>query len=229
MRLRTIALVTALIALVIPAAAAAHVTVQPNEAAAGGFTRLNIRVPSESDTASTTKVDVKLPDGFLFVSYEPVPGWTVKLKKEKLATPVKEGDDVSTEQITQVTFTGDGKQGKIAPGQFQDFGLSVGVPDKPAGTKLTFPAVQTYDDGKVARWIGAPDAAEPAPQVTLTAAGAAHGAAPPAKSTATMPAAAKTSDDSSDTLAIIALAVGVLGLLAGGAALAASRRSRVTA
>ena len=33
------------VALVVPAAAAAHVTLQPSEAPAGGFTRLDVRVP----------------------------------------------------------------------------------------------------------------------------------------------------------------------------------------
>src|SRR5258705_5355297 len=84
-------LVAILATLAIPAIASAHVTVQPNEAAAGGFTRLNVRVPSESETANTTKGDVQLPDGFLVVSYEPLPGGTVKLNKEKLREPVKDG------------------------------------------------------------------------------------------------------------------------------------------
>jgi uncharacterized protein len=43
----------ALTALVAPAAAQAHVTVQPNHAAAGAFTRLDVRVPTERDDAST--------------------------------------------------------------------------------------------------------------------------------------------------------------------------------
>ena len=44
---------------------------------------------------------------------------------------------------------GSGSQGKIAPGEFMDFPLSVQVPDK-AGTTLTFKALQTYDNGKCA-------------------------------------------------------------------------------
>ena len=47
-----------------------------------------------------------------------------------------------------------------------DFPLSVQVPDK-AGTTLTFKALQTYDDGKVVRWIGPAGSDEPAPQVKV--------------------------------------------------------------
>ena len=75
---------TALVAALAAAAAAApppqaHVTLQPNTAPPGAFTRLDVRVPNERDDASTTKVEVQLPDGFAAASYEPVPGWTVKV------------------------------------------------------------------------------------------------------------------------------------------------------
>jgi len=78
------------------------------------------------------------------------------------------------------------------------------------------------------RWIGAPDAEQPAPQVKVIAASeSGHGAAAtkPASAPAT-PAAATTSDSgkASKGLAIAALIVGALGLLAGGAALATGRR-----
>ena len=41
------------VALIAPPAAA-HVTVQPNEAVAGSFSRFVVRVPNERDDASTT-------------------------------------------------------------------------------------------------------------------------------------------------------------------------------
>jgi uncharacterized protein len=210
---KTITLAVA-VALVAPAAAHAHVTVQPPTAPAGGFTRLDIRVPNERDDKGTVKVDVKLPPGFLTASYESVPGWTVKVTMEKLAKPVKlHGSDV-TEQVDRITWTGDGKQGVIAPGQFRDFGLSVAMPKGQAGSKLTFKALQTYQGGEVVRWIGPEDGDEPAPIVTLAAAA---GAAPRPPT----PAA----DDSSDSLALIALVVGAVGLLAGIAGLLAARRA----
>ena len=47
--------------------------------------------------------------------------------------------------------------------------MSVQIPGK-AGDELTFKALQTYSDGDVVRWIGAPDSEQPAPQVKVTAA-----------------------------------------------------------
>jgi periplasmic copper chaperone A len=212
-RLKWAAIGTALAALVLPGAAGAHVTVQPSEAPAKGFVVENVRVPSEEANASTTKVAVQFPPGFAEVSYEPVPGWRVTVKKTKLAQPITtdEGDKL-TEQVSEIIWSG----GKIAPGQFQDFPVSLQMPDKP-GTTLTFKAVQTYDNGKVVRWIGPPNAQEPAPQVKVTAASGDSASATPASST--------KSDDDSDTLVIVALIVGALGLLLGGAAFLSRRRA----
>jgi periplasmic copper chaperone A len=202
-------------ALALPASAGAHVTLQPDEAPAKAFVVEDVRVPNEEESANTTKVVVQFPDGFAEVSFQPVPGWNVKTKKAKLAKPITtdEGDKL-TEQVSQVTWSG----GKIAPGQFQDFPVSVQMPDK-AGSSLTFKALQTYDNGKVVRWIGAPDSEEPAPQVKVTSASGDQAAA------ATPAASTEESDGDSKALPIIALIVGALGLLAGGAALLSRRRA----
>jgi uncharacterized protein len=229
MRKKTIAATATAVALALPAAAGAHVTLQPDRAPAGGFTRLDVRVPNERDDAGTTRVDVQLPPGFVFVSYEPVPGWDVKVTKRKLAEPIEAHGEQITEEVGRVTWTGDGKTGIIEPGEFQDFGLSVGVPDKP-GAKLTFKALQTYEGGEVVRWIGPPDADEPAPQVELTADAEPVGEAGQAaadQSAATDEDANEAPDDDRGApvwLALIALAVGGLGLVAGIAALLAARR-----
>ncbi|WCB91900.1 putative protein YcnI [Baekduia alba] len=230
----TLASVAAAGALVVPAAAQAHVTLQPKTAAAGSYVVEDVRVPNETDDAVTTKVAVQLPEGFAEASYQSVPGWTVKVVKEKLATPVKTDDGEVTEGVKSVTWTAKTKADGIAPGQFQDFPLSVQIPGK-AGDTLTFKALQTYSDGTVARWIGAPDADKPAPQVAVTAAADDHHAAASAgtattEETSAPAAAVSTASDGSDgddsnTLAIIALVVGALGLAAGGAGLASARRA----
>jgi uncharacterized protein len=216
-----IAAVAALLAA--PAAAQAHVTVQPDSAAPGGFTRLDVRVPNERDDAGTTKVDLQLPPGFISAAYEPVPGWKVTVSKRKLDAPVDAGEGFRVdEQVSRITWSG----GVIEPGQFQDFGLSVRIPDGKAGDKLTFKALQTYQGGEVVRWIGPEDADRPAPTLTLAGAEARdhHATAATAAPAATAPAAGADDGGGSDTLAVIALAVGALGLIGALAALAAGRR-----
>lgn len=230
--IRVVALLAAFTAVTAAPAAQAHVTLQPDEVAAGGFERLDVRVPNEREDASTQKVEGKFPPGIIFISHEPVPGWAGKVKMAKLAKPVEAFGERQTEQVDSVTFTTRGKG--IAPGQFRDFGLSLSVPDK-ANSTLAFKALQTYSDGEVVRWIGPPDAEEPAAQVKVTAAegeaATAHGGGQGAREQAQLAAvaASERGADRANTLAVIALVVGALGLLAGAGALVVARRSRATA
>lgn len=135
-----------------------------------------------------------------------------------------------------MTFTGDGEEGIIRPGEFRDFGLSLGRPEGESGSKLTFKALQTYEGGEVVRWIGGPDSDEPAAQVALTAAEEEHGGSDHSdetegaeaeelkEATAVQTASAAGGDGPSIALVIAALVVGGLGLVAGGAGLLTARR-----
>ena len=222
MKIRSYILGAVVGALALAPAAAAHVTVQPPEAPAGGFTRLDVRVPNERDNASTTKVVVQMPPGFLSVSTEPVPGWDAELTMRQLDEPVEQFGEQVTEEVGRITFTADGEASAIQPGQFLDFGLSLPVPEGRPGTMLTFKALQTYSNGEVVRWIGSPDSEEPAPQVELTPGEEEEAAAPAAEQPAAP--AATEEDDDGNGLAIAALIVGAAGLATGLAALVLSRR-----
>jgi periplasmic copper chaperone A len=207
-------------------AADAHVTLQPKTAAAGTYTVEAVRVPNETDDAVTTKVAVQFPDGFAAASYQTTPGWSVKVVKQKLATPVKTDDGEITEGIDTITWTAKSKADAIPPGAFQDFGLSVKIPDDPG--ELTFKALQTYSGGDVVRWIGGKDSDTPAPIVTTSSGGgteAAPAATPAPTQAVATPAPAEKEESSNDGLAIAALILGALGFIAGGAGLMAARRA----
>ena len=168
MKKTTFAALTAAAALAVPAAASAHVTLQPGEAAAGSFSKLDVRVPNERDNKGTIKVDVRFPDGFYFLSYQRVPGWRARVYKEKLDRPVDLGGFSVDEQFTRIVWRArKPKRDRIAPGQFQDFPLSARIPDGAPGSQLVFRAFQTYQRGERVAWTGAPDADQPAPRVTL--------------------------------------------------------------
>jgi uncharacterized protein len=222
------------LALALPSAAQAHVSLHPNEVPAGSFATLGIRVPSEEEGADTVKLAVQVPPGFLDVSTEYMPGWSAKVLTSKLAKPVQTDDGEVTEQVREIVWTGSGTQGRIPPGQFLSFPISTEIPGK-AGEELTFKVLQYYDDGKVVRWIGGPSSDEPAPQIDVTAEGgvlrdvAGSETAPPSPTAEASATGETTSSGSSDGaskgLGIAALIVGALGLLAGGAALVRSRGS----
>ena len=227
----TMAALLALPVLSAAATAEAHVTLQPRELPAGGFKRLDVRVPNERDEADTTKVVVQFPEGFTSVGYEPVEGWRVGVKMAKLPAPIEVEGEKVTERLDTVTFTAERGEG-IGPGEFRDFGLSLRMPERP-GT-LVFKALQTYSNGEVVRWIGPEDADEPAARVELTApepeGGAGH-AGPGGTATPAATAAEEADDDDEDDddgagLAVAALVAGALGLIAGLAGLMTARRAR---
>lgn len=197
----TLALI-ATVALAIPVNAGAHITLQPDEAAAGEFTVLEVRVPNEGAGPATTKVSVRFPPGFFYALYQAVPGWSVKVKVQK--PPGSE--------VREMTWTADSERTGIQAGQLLDFPIGVQLPGE-VGDTLTFRAIQTYDDGAVVRWVGAPEAAQPAPQVVVIDDGETQLAA------ASHTSEADDSGSDGDGLAIAALVVGVVALLLGGGAL----------
>ncbi|GAA1611613.1 YcnI family protein [Actinoplanes couchii] len=155
--------------------ASAHVTVNPDTATQGGYSKVTFRVPNESDTESTNKLEINLPVEAPIgsVSLKPTPGWTAATEKSKLATPVKVHDSEITEAVTKITWTA-AAGSEIKPGTFQEFDLQLGP--LPATEQIVFKALQTYTDGTVVRWIDEPstDGTEPespAPVLKLTAAG----------------------------------------------------------
>ena len=152
-RLCAALLTIALVAMAAPASA--HVSVSSTDAARGGFGKAVFRVPTESDTASTTKLVVTLPKEapFAFVTAQAKPGWKVTLQKEKLEAPTKVGDFELTEAVRTITWTstGDG----VPPSQFDEFAISGGpFPDEDS---ISFTAEQTYSDGEVVNWGDGPD------------------------------------------------------------------------
>ena len=156
--------------LLVPAAGSAHVTVNPREAVPGAFTVMNVRVPNERDHKGTVKVDLRLPDGFYFLSYKKVPGWKAKLTRERLDKPVQLEGFAVEEQFSRIVWTGNPKRGGIIrPEQFEEFPISVRVPDGAPGDVLRFSAIQTYRGGERVSWSGPEDADTPAPRVTLVA------------------------------------------------------------
>jgi uncharacterized protein YcnI len=209
------------------APASAHVTVKTADTPAkGGFATIAFQVPTELPDASTTKLRVQFPQDhpLLYVSVEPVAGWKYTIEKAKLPKPESPYGEEITEAVSVITWEG----GQIKPGEFQRFPVSVGpLPDD--ADSVSFPAIQTYDNGTEVTWIEKPTAdgkepEHPAPTLMLTAK-AAEGcttAAPSPAAGAVTPAGGSSSgssdttgtapSDSSKGLAIAGLVLGVVAL-----------------
>ena len=137
--------------------AGAHVSVHSDEAVQGGHAEVDFRVPSESDTASTVKIQIAFPaeTPLASVSVLPHPGWTYKVSRSTLASPVPDGHGGQvTEAASGLEWTAAGPDTAVKPGEYEVFTVSVGP--LPKADQVVFKVLQTYDDGQVVRWIDEP-------------------------------------------------------------------------
>jgi uncharacterized protein YcnI len=223
-------------ALAFPATASAHVTVNPNTAVQGGYTKVTFRVPTERDDANTVKLEVAIPTDQPIgsVSLRPVQGWTATTETAKLATPIKTADGDITEAVSKITWVADANSG-IKPHQFQEFDVSLGP--LPQTDQIVFKALQTYSTGEIVRWIDEPsagaDAEHPAPVLKLTKKTDTAPAPAPAGNANVPTAAADAPDSGSGSgnngvaigLGAAGLALGLAGLVMG---ILAYRRAATT-
>ncbi|MEO6473240.1 MAG: YcnI family protein [Aeromicrobium sp.] len=200
--MRVCAAIFSLALIGVASASSAHVTVTSPDATAGGFGKLVFRVPTESETASTTRVMVDLPakTPFAFVSTQAKPGWTVSLTETRHDKPIKVGDFTLTKTVSAVTWTANGSG--ITPRQFDEFSLSVGPIAK--AKSLSFKVKQGYSDHSTVDWdqvqTGKTEPEHPAPTLKLIA---------------EKPQQAKSTDHASRGLAIAALAIAAASYLLG--------------
>ncbi len=243
MKLKLMAAVglTAALVVAMAAPALAHVTTDPDTAPQGGEITLGFRVPNEESNANTTVVEVDFPTDhpLLGVDVEPLPGWASSVTEANLNPPVQTDDGPVTQAVSKIVWTAP-TGGGTAPGQFQEF--PVLVQQLPTNTnQVIFKALQTYTDGTIVRWIDPVTAGQPAPDhptpiLTLTPASdsttpttvagktstATSAPAPVALDTSKL--AKKSSVSTAQTIAIIGIIIGALGLIAAIVALTTRRR-----
>jgi periplasmic copper chaperone A len=213
--------------LMLSSPAFAHVTIDPDEAPKGGFTAVSFRVPNERPDSGTVQLEVEFPADhpIPFVSIKPKPGWTANLEMTTLPEPVEgEGEEI-TEVVSRITWTG----GRIGPGEFDEFDVSMGpLPDDV--DELAFPSIQTYESGEVVRWIeetppGGEEPEHPVPVLKLTGgSGGGHEEGAEGEDATADVDEDDGEDDDSNALAVVALIVGGLGLVTGIAGVVLGRR-----
>ncbi len=203
--LRLVAVVAT--ALVAASSASAHVHVTAPATKAGERAEFTVGVPNERPDAATVRVSLRVPAAFQQVEPVSTEGWKIAQSQD--------GD------ATVLTWSG----GRITGTDHVEHSFHAVTP---AAGSYPIPATQTYDDGQVVRWIEAPGTEFPAPVVTIGGAASdpdpTHtivGAPTPEGETAseTETAASENAGDDSDApvLAIVggAVAVVLIGALAG--------------
>lgn len=179
--------------------AGAHVTVSPKETTQGTYEMFTVRVPSEKDSP-TVKIEVKISSEVEISRFEPKPGWKYDLTKDPSG------------KITSVVWTSTGEG--LSSTEFGDFKMQGKVGNN--ATQISWKAYQTYKDGTIVEWTGAPDAKTPASVTTVKSKtmnlqADSHAAIASASSTA---AAMGASNSSTPLyLSVIALVLGILALI----------------
>jgi uncharacterized protein YcnI len=138
-----------LTALAVASEAMAHAKVAPPIVQKGTDNVFTVAVPTESETAATTMVELTVPEGFGVDAVMPAPGWQIATEKT--------GSGESAD-ITKITWSG----GSVPSEQATNFEF-VGAGE--SAQNYTFDIRQTYSDGTVVDWSGPEDSDAPAPVV----------------------------------------------------------------
>ncbi|HEY7663607.1 MAG TPA: DUF1775 domain-containing protein [Xanthobacteraceae bacterium] len=163
-------------ALLIPAAA--HVTLETQEAKINAPYKGVLRVPHGCDKSATTALRVRIPAGVIGVKPMPHPGWTLTTVTAKYSKPAKLFHAELTEGVVEISWSG----GRLPDDWYDEFVFTGYISgDLEPGTTIYFPALQECENG-VNRWIEIPaagqsrsDLSEPAPELKLLpAAGRQH-------------------------------------------------------
>jgi uncharacterized protein YcnI len=192
-RLPLAVLAVAALAVVAAGSASAHAHLSPSVALAKSGQVVELAVPTEKEDATTVKVVLTVPDGFSIDSFVPAAGW----KREVQSTG--SGEDTVIQSVTWTAVKGTEPGAYGVPAEEDAFFQFLAEADK--ARTYTFQVEQTYSDGEVVDWSGDESSDTPAPTVEAVSSlgGGAGG--------------------SSDTLAIVALVVGGIGVLLGAVAL----------
>lgn len=138
----------AIIAAMTVSLAYGHVTVQPKQSVAGKTETYIVRVPTEK-SVPTVGIEVEFPDALEVSSFEAKPGWKLVERKNTAG------------KLIGVILSG----GSIPPGEAAQFTFTARNPK--AEGKLSFKAVQIYQDGSRVEWSGPEGSRTPAPLVEV--------------------------------------------------------------
>jgi len=134
--------------------AAAHVTLETQQAAANSYYRATFRVPHGCDGAAMTRFVVRLPEAVTDARPMPKPGWTLRVTARGAAA----SGHGATPPLSEIAWEG----GKLEDSQYDEFVVRIRLPDRPAEL-FHIPVVQECEGGRTAAWVEIP---EPGTRIT---------------------------------------------------------------
>lgn len=129
-------------ALEVATPAAAHIVFDNASAPPNSYYAGFLRVSHGCGVSATHSIRVEIPDGFNIARPQPKPGWTLRVERAPLASPIRsEGGYEITERVTAIIWSGE-----PPADQLDQFGIMMPLPDR-AGP-IYFPVTQTCANGE---------------------------------------------------------------------------------
>ena len=126
--------VAAILALALPASAAAHVELSPDTAAPGSDVLFTVKSPNESSTQPLTGVRLTVPSSLVIEGAADTPGFRTQVVRDQAG------------RVVSLSWQG----GNVPPGGLALFQFAGTVPDATGEVRLT--ALQTFADGSTKLW-----------------------------------------------------------------------------
>jgi uncharacterized protein YcnI len=141
------------LALIDATPALAHASISPPVAETNVLQQFTLAVPTEKANATTTGIQLTVPDGVQIDSFEPTPGWR---------RAVNQTGTGESAVIKQVTWTG----GRVPTEEDAVFRFQATLT---AGSgDYVFAVRQTYSDGSIVDWSGPESSDNPSPVIKGT-------------------------------------------------------------
>ncbi len=128
---------------------AAHVSLETQQAPANSIYRAVFRVPHGCGEAATTRITVRLPEGFTQARPMPKPGWTLRVTYRGEA-PSGHG---AIADAGEIVWEG----GNLPNAHYDEFVIRLRLPDRP-GELIYIPVIQDCEGGASTAWTQIPEA-----------------------------------------------------------------------
>lgn len=124
-----------------------HVSLETKSAPAGSTYKAVFQVSHGCEGSATTGISVLLPAGFEGARPYPKAGWTLAVKREKLAQPRDSHGKPITEDVSVVSWTAASREAALPDAYADEFMLRGKLPES-AGP-LWFKVLQTCETGRI--------------------------------------------------------------------------------
>jgi len=107
----------------------AHVVLVEPKAIAGSYYKAALRVGHGCNGSATHGLTVQVPAGFQGAKPQPKAGWTLAIRKAKLATPYNSHGKTVTDDVVELRWTALSKEAALPDDQFDEFAFMGRLPE----------------------------------------------------------------------------------------------------